>query len=163
MKKLLLVLSLILILCSCGAKREIKPQLSGISFTAEVVYYNENYLLDGVISKDGVFTAEIKEPDELCDLKITLNEDETRVDYKGLVYIPLEGSMPFAKVLQEFYTPVCEIIKGEPTIKGTEGILKGEGYTLTVSPTGLPLKLEIPDDRFTFKFYNVSICEEDYD
>lgn len=163
MKKLLLVLSLILILCSCGAKREIKPQLSGISFRAEVVYYNENYLFDGAISKDGVFTAEVKEPEELCDLIITHDGEKTRVDYKGLVYTPLEGSMPFAKVLSEFYNKVSEIIQNEPSVEGSDGILKGDGFTLTVSPTGLPLTLELPDERFTFKFYNVSICEDSYD
>lgn len=160
MKKLCISLLILLLLCSCGVKKEITPRLSGISFTAEINYYNENYTLDGVISKDGKFLAEIKEPEELRDLVITLDGDKTQVNYKGLVYTPLEGSMPFAGVLSEFYGQICKIIKDEPVSSTSDGIIKGDGFTLTVSPTGLPLKLEIPDERFTFNFYNVSICEE---
>lgn len=158
MKKIICLVLLLTTLCSCGGGREIKPQLTGISFTAEISYYNENYSLDGVISKNGEFVFEIKEPEELCDLRISLIDGQTRVDYKGLTYTPLEGTMPFAKVLSEFYSPMEEIIRDDSLLAKSDGIIKGEGFTLTVSPTGLPLKLEIPDERFEVKFLNVSIC-----
>lgn len=158
MKKIICLGLLLITLCSCGGGKEIKPQLSGISFTAEIVYYNEKYSLDGVISKDGEFTFEIKEPEELSGLKISLIDGQTKVDYKGLTYTPLEGTMPFAKVLDEFCAPIEEIIKDDTLLANSEGIIKGVGFTLTVSPTGLPLMLELPDERFTVKFLNVSIC-----
>lgn len=160
MKKICLVLTLVLLLCSCSSKREITPCLAGISFTAEIVYYNESYSLDGTISKSGELTAKMKEPEELSDLKIMISESGTVVDYKGLTYTPLEGTMPFAKVISELYKPIFETIKNETAVTSSDGILKGENFTFKLSPTGLPLELMIPDERFQVKFYNVTICED---
>ncbi len=162
MKKIILVLCLLLTLCSCSGEKEVKPQLGGISFGAEVSYYNENYGFDGQLQKDGTLTAVITEPKELEGLSFTLNGDAVTVEYKGLRYTPVEGSMPFSRVMEELYAPLREIVLSETTLADKEGRVVGEDgrYTLTVSPTGLPQKLSLPDKRFEMRFYNISVNED---
>ena len=159
-----LLVLLALLLCSCSSAKEIRPYLAGISFTADMTYYNESYGFDGEIFSDGTLKISMTEPEQLKDLNITVSGEGMTVEYKGLTYSPVEGSMPFSAVLEEFYNPLREIVLSDTAVADSNGVLTGSagtlGYTLTVSPTGLPQKLEIPDERFTVKFYNVSVKED---
>lgn len=164
MKKIFCVVVALLFLCSCGS-REIEPKLTGISFTASLAYYNEKYVFDGIIDENGVLTAQIKEPESLCDLKLTLGPDGTTAEYKGIKYTPVANSVPFSKIMAEFYEPLYSIINSDQVFKSDkDGRIKvGSGtdaVTLTISPSGLPQRLEIPDDRFYVMLYNLSICED---
>ena len=164
MKKIFCVVVALLFLCSCQGG-EVSPQLTGISFTAELVYYNEKYVFDGIIDENGILTAEIKEPESLCDLKLTMGPDGTTAEYKGIKYTPVANSLPFSKKIDEFYESLYSIISSAETVESDKnGKIKfGDGvesFTLTVSPSGLPQRLEIPDDRFYITFYNLSVCED---
>lgn len=159
MKKLLLIPLCLLLLCSCS-KKEIKPQLCGIGFTAQVEYYNEQYSFEGEISEDYTLTAVITAPKELKDLKITTNGAETRVEYNGLSYTPVEGTMPFSQVLCDFLTPIKEVAVTGALADSDGKLTIGSGVkkaNLTLSPTGLPQSLEIPDERFLVTFLNLRI------
>ena len=94
MKKLFALLLILLCLCSCKGN-EIKPKLSEISFTAQLSYFNELYVFEGEIKKDGTLIANMKEPSELSDLKLTVTPKGITADYKGLVYEANEATMPF--------------------------------------------------------------------
>lgn len=163
MKKIVSSLLVFLLFCSCSGGKEIQPQLQGITFTAEMTYYNEVYGFDGEILSDGTLKAAITAPEELKDLNLTMNDEGITVEYKGLTYSPVEGNMPFSGVMEEVYAPIREVILSG-AVADSDGVLTGgEGvraYTLTVSPTGLPQKLEIPDESFQIRFYNVSIKED---
>lgn len=159
MRKAVLSLLLCFTLCACSSG-EIKPCLKGISFTAEMTYYNESYCFDGSISGEGELTALIISPEELKDLKLTIGEKGTTVEYKGITYTPVEGTMPFSAVLQSFYNPIREVMTKKPFADGGGKLKIGEGAEAAVfvfSPTGLPQTLELPDKRFSVNFYNVSI------
>lgn len=162
MKKALVSILLVITLCACSGG-EIKPCLGGISFTAEMVYYNESYSFEGELSVEGELTAVMTAPEELKDLKFTLNAEGTVVDYKGITYTPTAGTMPFSKTMESFYAPVKEVLQGGLTADSKGILTLGEGVeaaTFTLSPTGLPQKLEIPDKRFCVTFYNVSLIED---
>ena len=163
MKKIIGILLVILTLCSCGGKQEIKPRLQGISFTAEVTYYNEAYSLEGEILSDGTLQVAVTAPEELKGFNIHMINEDITVEYKGLTYSPIEGTMPFSGVMAELYAPIRQIV-GSDIMADTEGKIKGgEGvraYCFTFSPTGLPQKLEIPDESFEIRFYNVTIKED---
>lgn len=164
MKRIFSVLCLLLVLCSCASAKEVKPQLGGISFSAEVTYYNENYAFDGHLEKNGTLKAEITSPKELEGLNFTLNGDSVTVEYKGLSYTPVEGSMPFSRVMEEIYLPLRELALSDKVTSDKEGRVEEKGrYALTLSPTGLPQKLLIPDNRFEVRFYNISVKEDSND
>ena len=54
------VLILIMFLCGCGSKNKTAvPVTKGVSFTADVTYYNECYTCDVSVDENGVMTANI--------------------------------------------------------------------------------------------------------
>ena len=163
MKKIICLVIPLILLCSCGKKSEVKPLLAGISFDAEIVYYNENYACQCDISAEGVLTAKITEPEILKDFTLRVSKDGITADYLGITYTPTEGNMPFSGVVDSFYKAIGKCIEEEiaATLSNNEYTVKGDfedlGYTLYISPTGLPQKLLLPDERFSVNFYNVSI------
>ena len=162
MKKILSVLLVIMLLCSCSGG-EITPHLCGIGFKAEMTYYNESYAFLGELSENGTLKAEITAPEELSELVITISHDSTTVNYKGLTYTPVEGTMPFSAMLEDFYNPIKAVIDSGLTADKNGKLTVGSGTDkaeFTLSPTGLPQKLELPDERFSVTFYNVSVKED---
>lgn len=163
MKKIICLLIPLILLCSCGKKSEVKPNLSGISFKGEIVYYNENYSCECSVSQEGVLTAKIIEPEILSGFVLTVSKDKITADYLGISYTPTTNNMPFSGAIDSFYKALqeCSTEDKRATVSGDEYILKGEtedlGYTLYLSPTGLPQKLLLPDERFSVNFYNVTI------
>lgn len=161
MKRFLAVVLMLLTLCSCSGEKQQKLHLGGITFNAAVNYYNENYEFEGHLKKDGSLEAKIVSPKELEDLNFTLNGESVQVEYKGLTYTPVEGSMPFSTVMEGLYEPLRELVFSDSAAADKEGrVVDADGkFTLTVSPTGLPQKLEIPNSSFEVRFYNVSVEE----
>ena len=163
MKKIICLLIPLIFLCSCGKKSEVRPLVSGISFKGEIVYYNENYSCECSISPEGVLTAKIIEPEILNGFVLTVAADKITADYLGISYTPTSNNMPFSGAIDTFYKALqdCSLEDKRATLSGDEYTLKGEiediEYTLYISPTGLPQKLLLPDERFCVNFYNVTI------
>ncbi len=163
MKKIICIFMVLFCLCSCS-KSEVSPQLLGISFTGELTYYNEEYVFEGEILKDCTMKISVKEPEELKDLNITVTDKVMKAEYKGLTYEANEATMPFSRVIQNFYTPLS-IITNDNTLKADKngevnGEFGGEKCSLIVSPTGLPQRFELRNKQLILNFYNVSIKEE---
>ena len=163
-KRIVSVLILIFLLSGCSGGK-IEPRLCGISFRAVMDYYNESYSFEGRISDEGVLTATMTEPQELKNLEFTLDSQGTIVNYKGLTFTPVEGSIPFCRMIDEFYSKISELInEQELTVNSDGAISRGKGakeFTLTLTPLGLPQTLKMPDERFIVKFYNIQITNED--
>ncbi len=160
MKKISALILIFLLLCGCGGGKEITPRLTGISFRAEMTYYNEEYSFLGEISGEGVLTCEMTAPDGLAEMVFTVDGGGILTEYKGLTYSPAEGSLPFAAVIEQFYSCIKEIINDPEAVADQKGVLKTEAYTLTVSPSGLPQRLTVRRDGFYINFYNISVTEE---
>ncbi len=164
LKRVISVFMLVVLLAGCHGSK-VEPQLCGISFRADMVYYNESYSFKGSISESGVLTALITEPEELEGLEFTLDGKATTVNYKGLTYTPVEGSMPFCRMIEDFYSPIRTLLSEDGLTADKDGVItrgKGTtGFTLHLSPMGLPQTLKMPDDRFFVTFYNISVSETD--
>ncbi len=161
-KILVLILAFVLLLlCGCGKGGEITPKLMGISFKAEMTYYNENYSFTGEISDSGQLTCEMTAPEGLSGMVFTVNEEKTVTEYKGITYSPVEGSMPFAAVIESFYGCINEIIKDPEAVADHNGILENDSCTLTVSPGGFPQKLTVQQDGFYINFYNITLLSKE--
>lgn len=118
---------LMVFLAGCSGGR-IEPRLSGISFRADMVYYDESYGFDGSVSESGVLTAVMTQPQELEGLEFTLDGDSSVVNYKGLTFTPTEGSIPFCRMLEDFYSKISSLINQPDLTADKEGIItKGRG------------------------------------
>ena len=70
-KAVISVLMLIVFLCGCGGKnKSATPVTKGVSFIADVTYYNECYTCDVAVDENGVMTATVTSPEELSGVKL---------------------------------------------------------------------------------------------
>ncbi len=166
MKKIISLVLVLMTLSACSGKTEVIPRLVGISFTADMTYFNENYKGDCVISPDGTLACKITEPESLSGYTVTLSKDGMTAEYLGITYTPTESNMPFSGVIGEFYEKLGTIIaSGSSAQKKDDAyIIKGgedaDAYALYMSSTGLPQSLQLPDERFTVYFYNTTVLNE---
>lgn len=163
MKKLICIFIIALCLCSCS-KVETQPKLLSTTFTAELEFYNEEYVFDGELLEDATLKISVKEPEELKDLYITVTDDVMKAEYKGLTYEANAATLPFSRVIGQFYSPL-KAIATDKTLKADKkgeinGEFGGEKCSLIVSPTGLPQKFEIKSKQLNLRFYNISIKED---
>ena len=162
MKKILALILVILTLSACSGKNDVKPTLKGISFNADITYYNENYKGECTISEDGALTLKITEPELLSGYTVMLNGEGITAEYLGVTFTPNLSNMPVSSVITEFYEKITELANSETVEKkGDTYMIKGgkdaDAYTLYISPTGLPQSLEMPDERFRVYFYNTTV------
>ena len=150
--------------CGCDSK-EIKPQLKGISFLANITYYNESYKCDTKIDENGTMHITVNEPSALKGMKVTFSKNGAYAEYFGLKYEINTQSMPFGNITKTVYMLLEDIMKkGAVNVSdGENGIVEGEchnrKYEFHFSPSGLPLMLKIPDEDFKIEFSNVTTCE----
>ena len=79
------VIVLLLVLTGCNSNvSDPKLNLNSISFTADISYYNENYIADCIINDDHDFSAKIILPENLTGLMITYNESTCNIEYNGM-------------------------------------------------------------------------------
>ena len=167
MKRIALICVVIfLFLIGCSEKAEEKPLLEGISFNADITYYNEKYVAKGSVDKDGLLTLEILEPSELSGMVFYVNDSDTKVEYKGLSFSPNENSL---------LTSASNILySGFSALQGEDAKLKCDDKTYTAtakdgggefimeySPTGLPLKLKYLSSAFEANFYDLEILKNE--
>lgn len=160
MKKILSLVLVLLTLTACQSKTA-QPRLYGVSFTADVTYFNENYRGECHFSKDKVLTFKITEPEIISGYTVTVSESGITAEYLGLTFTPTEGNMPFSSAVALFYEKICaaadtEAVKEEGGEFKISGGKDADAYTLYISETGLPQKILIPDERFTVYFYNAT-------
>lgn len=147
----------------CSAKQSINPNLRGISFEAEISYYNEKYVCDATIDSEGVLVMEFKYPEELSQLKISFLNGNPNIEYMGLTYSPNSNSMPPSSIAQVMYNVISTVeSQGSAVVKDGENCLVdgrfGNTYfKLYLTPNGLPLSILIPDDSFKIQFNNLSL------
>lgn len=155
MKKIISLVLVLLTLTACG-KKTVEPCLFGISFTADIVCFNESYKGECVFSEDGILTFKITEPELLSGYTVTISDDKTTAEYLGLQFTPNEGNMPFSSVADTLFEKLTAAAGGKAEKRGEQFILEGDSYTLYISESGLPQKMLIPDERFIVYFYNAT-------
>ena len=161
--KLLVLVVTFVILCGCSTKQKVSPILRGISFEADISYYNEKYVCDAVIDSDGKLIMEFRYPEELSGLKIFFEYDKANVEYMGLTYTPKDQGMPTGSVAQALYN-VISTVESEDSVAVSDGencIIEGRYndtyFKLYLAPSGLPLSIFIPDDSFKIQFNNLTV------
>lgn len=164
MKKIISVLSLvILFLCACGEKKiAVTPVTSGISFTAELTYYNECFEADVTVAKNGETDMEITSPDTIKGLVLHFNGEEITVKYAGLEYRADFKSLPEGACCARLYEILKDTFNEDVTVTSEENSYyimrdsKDISYKLYLGATGLPISAE-DNNGFTVNFKNVTI------
>lgn len=164
MKKALFVTVLIcVIMCGCGNRSSVKPLLKGISFTANANYNDKNYVCDVTVDNSGYMSALVVEPKEISDMKFNFDGETVTSEYLGLKYETDIEKFPSGNVIAAIYNAFNgideeDLAYGEKsenyTVSGNED---GFSYFLTVSPSGLPLSLDLPDMNLKVEFQNVTV------
>ena len=164
MKKIISVLSLaILFLCACGEKKiAVTPVTSGISFTAELTYYNECFEADVTVAKNGETDMEITSPDTIKGLVLHFNGEEITAKYAGLEYKADFKSLPEGACCAILYEILKDTFNEDVTVNSEENSYyimrdsKDISYKLYLGATGLPISAE-DNSGFTVNFKNVTI------
>lgn len=168
MKKwICIVLPIILFsICGCeGRKTGIIPLTKGISFTADIVYYNECYECHVTIDSQGVMTAEVIQPSDISGLVISCSENGVSAEFKGLKYDFKSGTQPLGGICGAVYDAIKDTWEkqGQVFLENERYYIKGknktDNYTIYLGETGLPLTLEIPDESFMVTFKSVTILD----
>ena len=164
MKKIISVLFLaILFLCACGEKKiAVTPVTSGISFTAELTYYNECFEADVTVAKNGETDMEITSPDTIKGLVLHFNGEEITAKYAGLEYRADFKSLPEGACCARLYEILKDTFNEDVTVNSEENSYyimrdsKDISYKLYLGATGLPISAE-DNSGFTVNFKNVTI------
>lgn len=164
MKKIISVLSLaILFLCACGEKKiSVTPVTSGISFTAELTYYNECFEADVTVANNGETDMEITSPDTIKGLVFHFNGEEMTAKYAGLEYKADFKSLPESACCAKLYEILKDTFNEDVTVtlEGDSYYImrdsKDLSYKLYLGATGLPISAE-DNSGFTVNFKNVTI------
>ncbi|MBQ8203743.1 MAG: hypothetical protein IJZ75_05625 [Clostridia bacterium] len=161
------VVILILFLCGCGgSKKTATPVTKGISFTADVTYYNECYTCEVNVDEAGLMSAEVISPDELKGVKLKFDGENVTAEYLGLTYTLKTDTMPLGNVALSIYKVFTDIANNGLSAEYSEenclieNKVDGEKYEFCFSPAGLPLSLKIPNKEFLVIFSNVAINKD---
>lgn len=162
MKRLICVI-LMLSLCACSGKKQVIPIVSGMDFTAVIHYYNEIYECAVEVDKGCCAVMRVTSPEDLAGLKFICKGDTLTAEFMGLSYTPDTESMPSGAVAKTVYGILFDCYTNKPAASDDGGNYSISGkvdkhnYTLSLSPSGLPLSVQIPDKSYTVDFKNVTL------
>lgn len=160
MKRIAVCFLSLILLCGCAKPaKDIKPVLSGISFTTKATFYNENYTFKTVIEKDFSSTFYFNKPKELSGLTVTLKDDNYKAYFNGLDYSGKISSSPLKGIVQNTYSFLKSAENGTVEKNDKEIYIKnsfgGTEFTLYITDSGLPIKLVCPDLGLNAEFYDL--------
>ena len=168
MKKIISVLScavLAFFICACGEKKiSVTPVTSGISFTAELTYYNECYEANVTVANNGETDMEITSPDTIKGLVFHFNGTKITAEYAGLEYKTDFKSLPESACCERLYEILKDSFKEDVSVtsEGDSYCISRDSsdisYKLYLGATGLPISAE-DNSGFTVNFKNVTILK----
>ena len=151
---------LIFTLSGCnGIANNITPHTKGISFIAEVTYYNECYECDVAIEQNGDTVITLTQPDDIEGLTFNYKGNQVAISYKGLEY-KTDLSSPENSVANFLYSvfqnPSKDVIKNNDNLY-VEGKADSHSYKMFLGATGLPLKITTVSGSYEVIIKNATI------
>ena len=160
LKRVFSVLLAMLILSGCGGKStRIEPVTKGISFSCEIVYYNETYECDCEVQKNGEAIIEFKYPSEIEGLKYLFSKNGVCAEFNGVQYI--NDNKTFEKTAAHLIYEVLSKSEGEVSKENDvfyiEGVTADFSYRFELGASGLPIKIWTQPNVVEIVFKNVKI------
>lgn len=162
--KIAFCLALVCMLCCCGKKTGVKPQLTDITFDAEAEYDGVEYLCSVQTDSELNMEINVNSPQELSGMIVKLSDGKLTVEYKGMTYAPENGEKT-GGIVNNLYRAVIDSAEEKAVYKdGNNCVISGESdgfkYDFFFSPTGLPLYLNM-GDGLCVQFNNVTVKDVD--
>ncbi len=166
MKKAFAVLfAVVLFLCGCGDTKKVPIRIGDTEFRAIITQNNEqNYTIDIKTDKKlKNISGTIKKPENLSGVEFTVSGEMLNIDYNGLNIKKDIGELP------QDNTPVL-IFKAIKSANGKNavcedgnyifnGSIEDEKYTLSVTPSGLPMLLKFKNNGIKIEFRNLTLVK----
>lgn len=165
MKKAFAVLfAVVLFLCGCGEAEKVPIRIGNTEFSAIVTQYNERYTVDIKTDKKlNNIKGKIKTPENLNGVEFTVSGETLNIDYNGLSIKKDIDELPKDNIPVLVFkaiksangkNAVCE--DGNYTFNGSIG---NEKYTLSASPSGMPLLLKFKNNGIKMEFRNLTLVK----
>ena len=160
LKKFLILPLLFCIICGCSQKRQVKPILNNIAFTALADYNSDKYNVDATIT-DGALNLIVNEPEKIKGFVLQIDKNNVKAEYKGISYDSDIDSLPQAAIARLLFNIVDDISDKNLICSNENCEIIGEvddiQYNFIFSPAGLPLSLNIEDINLKIEFSNVTL------
>lgn len=148
-KSLVVILCLICISVITGCKNESKvtPVCSEISFTAEILYRNENFEYKTEITNVKDNTIKLSFTDTATNIEYTFCDNQITEELFGIKNTKDISSIPSGSVLDLLYLIFSDINKNELSVTqtDTEYFIGSENakynYKITFGESGIPLQI----------------------
>lgn len=162
MKRIICACMCLLLLCSCAENTaQIEAVTRGISYTAHIFYYGEEYECQVKVEENGKESYLVTKPKNLKDFTIIFENEEVVAEYKNLKFSPELSALPQGSVLKELHGVIKYIESNEYTVyKSKEnfyinGMADSLEFKLIIAESGLPLSVEF-NNEFEVIFASVS-------
>ena len=139
----------LLLLCSCNqTTAEIEAVTRGISYTAHIFYYGEEYECNVELDENGKESYLVTKPKNLKDFTIIFEGDNITSEYKNLKFSPQFSAMPQGSILKELHGVIKYIENNDYTVyKSKEnfyinGTADSLDFKLIIAESGLPLSVD---------------------
>lgn len=168
MKKIFsLILTVVasVLFASCGKGTAIAPKTTGISFTAELEFFENKYVAAVTVRPDGNAEVQIISPDTLKGLEFNFTGEDVTAKYLGLEYKYNIGEQPSVAAVSYLYEILKDISEKERQITLEDGRFYTDGrtenikYRMYFGATGLPISASDEDNNFVITFKNVTVTD----
>lgn len=168
MKKILLgvlLVSVLLLSVSCGKDTSTVPKTTGISFTAEMEFFENRYEAAVNVKSDGSAKAQITSPDTLKGLEFLFSGEGVTAKYSGLEYNYGKTEQPPTAAAEYLYKILNDVSKNRRQITLEDGRFYTDGrtenteYRMYFGATGLPISANDEDGNFKIIFKNVTVTD----
>lgn len=162
---LVLTVAALVLLASCGKGTAIAPKTTGISFTAELEFFENKYEAAVTVRSDGNAEVQVTSPDTLKGLEFDFSGKDVTAKYLGLEYKYNIGEQPSVAAVSYLYEILKDISEKERQITLEDGRFYADGrtenikYRMYFGATGLPISASDEDNNFVITFKNVTITD----
>ena len=168
MKKIILgvlAVTVLLLSVSCGKGRGVIPQTTGMSFVADMEFFENKCVASVNVKENGDTKAEIISPDSIKGLSFIFSGGDATVRYLGLEYKydmadPASGAA-VSYLYEMLKDASCDgrQISFDDGRFYTDGRISKTNYRMYFGATGLPISACDGENNFKISFKNAAITD----
>ena len=162
---LVLTVAVSVLFASCGKGTAIAPKTTGISFTAELEFFENKYVAAVTVKSDGNAEVQVTSPDTLKGLEFDFTGEDVTAKYLSLEYKYNIGKQPSVAAVSYLYEVLKDVSEKGRQITLEDGRFYADGrtenikYRMYFGATGLPISASDEDNNFVITFKNVTITD----
>lgn len=162
---LVLTVAVSVLFASCGKETAIAPKTTGISFTADLEFFENKYEAAVTVKPDGNAEVKVTSPDTLKGLEFDFSGKAVTAKYLGLEYKYNTDEQPSVAAAAYLYEVLKDVSEKGRQITLEDGRFYADGrtenikYRMYFGATGLPISASDEDNNFVITFKNVTVTD----